>query len=92
VRGDRRVIEQAVRLVVGAEQCLDPGTQAGVAIAGSLKIGGSNHRVGHLARGGENISFAHDTSSQPETISITNARAVAESRKKFGEFFYDGQV
>ncbi len=59
VRGDRRAIEEAVRLVVGAEQRLDPGPQLGIAAAGPVEVSGTARRVDHLSCGVEDFSFAH---------------------------------
>ena len=86
VRGDRRVIEEAVRRVVGAEQRLDPHPQPGIAAAGSVQVGGTGHRVGHLACGGEDVSFAHGQPPQPEGVSLPNAREASESRNEIGRF------
>src|SRR5262249_55512084 len=47
------VIEEAVRLVVGAEQRLDPGAQIGIAFAGTVKEPGAVGRVADLGGGQE---------------------------------------
>src|SRR5262245_51823535 len=57
--GDRRVIEETVRLVMGAEQRLDPRLHPGIAAAGLVKEGGAGTRVIHRASGGKDVSFAH---------------------------------
>jgi hypothetical protein len=81
------LIEEAVRRIVGAEQRLDPRPQPGVGGAGSVQVGGTGPRIGHLARGGEDVSFAHGQSPQPEGVLLSNAREAFKSRNKIGGFF-----
>ena len=92
MRGDRRAIEEAVRLVVGAEQRLDPRLKPASPPQAPVQVGGSGHRVGHLACGGEDVSFAHDQPPEPEGVSLPNAREAVRITQRNRRILFDGRV